>query len=141
IREAAENMVDWENRDKAIIYRLFGKGGDKRENSGSLMFSDFTVPETIRAIILKSGMNKEEITDCFTSEYTFTSLTDGVAKKGSLRSCRYINKDMIFYGNIDCDKEDEKFIINCLKAVKYIGSMTTRGFGNVKISVAERRED
>lgn len=144
LREELENLADWKinQKDNKItkdkLNELFGEAGavdDGRESGGSLIFSDFTVPISIKARMNEENMTKEEITDCFTFVYTFTSLENGVAKKHSLRSCRYINKGMIFYGEIKCRNKDEKIVQEGLEAIKYIGTMKTRGFGEVEVSV------
>lgn len=137
LREEILNLSDWkywEESEAPDVEKLFGKAGESVEDD-RLMFTDFKVSDYVRNMVLsQKDITREEIINCFTDTYTFTSIENGVAKKGSLRSCRYINKGMIFYGEISCCKKYEEYVRAGLKAVKYIGSMKTRGFGRVKVS-------
>ncbi len=138
LREEIENIVDWTKGNKNTIKKLFGQEGEYSINNERLIISDFTISENIKNIMLaEENISDREITNCFTGIYTFTKIENGTAAEGSLRSCRYINKGTIFYGEILMNTKDEKLkelISNGLKAVKYIGTMRTRGFGKVKLS-------
>ena len=70
----------------------------------------------------------------------FTSLENGLAKDGSLRSARCIKRDLNFYATCICDKEDAQLIKNVLELIKWVGSMKNRGFGKVRVDVEERYE-
>ncbi len=137
LREELENLIDWgywQENEAPDVEKLFGKAGEDSEDD-RLMLTDFTVSNYVRnAVLSQKDITKEEIINCFTDTYTFTSIENGVAKKGSLRICRYINKGMIFYGEISCGKKYEEYVRAGLRAVKYMGSMRTRGFGCVKVS-------
>lgn len=164
LREEIENYLSWcqdENIDgdkqtdideKPEI--LFGVSPDKedvnclREEEEEINFhiSDFKLPIGVRQAVLKEMnvydekskvMNLEKIQDIFTSIRTFTKITDGVSADGSLRNARCVRKGLIFEGEIICKQEDETFIKECLKYVKCLGTMRTRGFGNVRISEIE----
>ena len=68
---------------------------------------------------------------------SFTSINEkGVAKQGSLRMARCVNKGLIFYSEILNDKEIES-LDEIVCSIKWIGSMRNRGFGKVKFTVLE----
>lgn len=133
LREEIENIIDWEGEDRNVVEKLFGTGGERGVDESQLVISDFTLSDNVKNVIRKKDLIKERVTECFSSVYTFTSIENGVAKKGSLRTCRYINKGIVFHGNILCCKDDEEILRKGLKAIKYIGTMRTRGFGRVKV--------
>ena len=118
---------------------LLGKSGDKKkEDHHKLTFSDFTLSDTVRARMLEEiGRDKPEIvTGSLSHLRTFTKLDEqGMAEKGSLRIGRCVNKNLIFYSEINCDNEDREMIQNVLKYIKWVGSMRNRGFGKVQVSV------
>ncbi len=118
---------------------LLGKSGsDKKDEDCRLTFSDFTLSSTVKERILEEiGMDRPElVTDSLSHLRAFTRLDEeGMAKKGSLRICRCVNKNLIFYSEISCAEEDMELIQNILQLIKWVGSMRNRGFGKVKISV------
>ncbi len=130
LREAIKNIIDWTG-DETDINELFGEGGECATYENRLIFSDFTVHEGIKEAM--RGIGRAKITDCFTGIYTFTGIKDGIIDDGSLRSCRYIEKGNIFYGEILCPEKHRELTERGLRAVKYIGTMKTRGFGRVKV--------
>lgn len=120
---------------------LLGKSGDTDlENKHKLTFSDFTLSDVVRERILDElGMdNPMLVLDILSHLRTFTKLNEEeMAEEGSLRSCRCVNKNLIFYSKVNCAKEDQEMIQNVLQLIKWIGSMRNRGFGKVKISIIE----
>lgn len=139
LREEAENYLNWIQGNSSApvpgkwLSSRFGKDGINPVNSlYSIFVSDFTLPCEIRKEVLHEYADPEDI---FTSLRTFTQLEDGIAKGGTLRVARCINKGFIFYGTITCHKEDEPLLTDILSCIKWIGSMRTRGFGHVKVSV------
>ena len=128
-----------------IVEKLFGKIGyadsianDEDYIDKKLKISDFNISDNIKKIILSSdNINSEEILASLTYIRTFTSIENsGISKIGSLRNARCIKKGLIFLGDIDVDESYEELVSEVLKCIKWLGSMRTRGFGNVKISVA-----
>lgn len=148
LREEAENYLNWlqmskefeKNSDKQIqenprqwLETRFGKGGmDMADNSYLITVSDFTLPSDIRRMVKEEHAAPEEI---FTSLRTFTKLKDGIASDGSLRIARCINKGFVFYGDIRCHTGDEELLTDIIGCMKWMGSMRTRGFGRVKVTV------
>lgn len=140
IREAMVNYLMWTNtQTKESIDELLGKSGidTKPESIRKIAVSDFIIPEQVRTLVwedMKEKAAREAILDLYSFMRTFTKIEEDTAKDGSLRTCRCITKGLMFYGTIECKKEDEKFLLNVLSCVKWIGSLSTRGFGKVKIT-------
>lgn len=141
-REELHRFLEWttEGGDK-IVEEMLGKSGDNKDllNERKLVFSDFQLSDAVKRQVLEEiGENKEAVLDSTTHIRAFTSIEEnGIVKKGSLRNCRCVNKGLYFYSEVQCAPEDEKRVKEVLSLVKWIGSMRNRGFGKVKISVAE----
>lgn len=141
IRREMENYLVWTNGgDEKDLNDILGKIGLQQTegNERNLFVSDFILPVQVRQQVLKDlegRAMKQTILNVFSSLRTFTALENGVAEDHSLRTCRCITKGLMFFGTIECNKEDEVLIKNVLSCLKWIGSMKTRGFGRVKVSV------
>lgn len=137
LREEAENYVHWlglDADDSDWLVKRFGKeGADPEVRPHGITVSDFTLPLALRNLI--KGENMTDIQELFTSLRTFTKLDNGVAQDTSLRVARCINAGYIFYGEVQCHPEDETLLEEILSSIKWIGSMRTRGFGKVRVSV------
>lgn len=149
LREEIENYFAWTNETNAgnHMKKLFGYAGDKtdlnrmdEEQDGRLTVSDFMLPLFVRKAVAKElfisdedtkQQNMELVLDLFTDIRTFTRIEDGTSRDGSLRNARCVKKGLIFEGEIRCQEEDENLVKECLAYVKWIGTMRTRGFGNV----------
>lgn len=148
LKEEMENYFIWTQRTdtKECIEKIFGYAGDKmdlnkmdNEQEERLTVSDFMLPFLIREAVIKElHIEKErkqqsidEVLSLFTDIRTFTRIEDGRSKDGSLRNARYIKKGWIFEGEILCRKEEEELVKECLSYIKWLGTMRTRGFGNV----------
>lgn len=142
-REEVENILDWTGNTSINVDEIFGErvSTQQRANgSDRFIFTDFVIPSNIKDIMLGEQnykMSKDIVADCFTSEYTFTAIENGMIKKGSLRSCKCINKGNIFYGEIIYDEKYADIVKMGVKAIKFMGSMRTRGFGRVKVSIEQ----
>ena len=83
------------------------------------------------------GDHADRILSILSNIRSFTSINEnGVAKQGSLRMARCVNKGLVFYseilGNTDTDELSE-----IITSIKWIGSMRNRGFGKVKFTIVE----
>ena len=153
VKEELINYLNWTEKDaeknKKTLEILFGKEGytdsiSLDENiDKKLKFSDFNISSKVKSIILTTdNINNDEILNSLTYIRTFTSIEEnGVSEKGSLRDARCIKKGLLFYGDLYVDKSYENMITETLKCIKWIGSMRTRGFGNVKITVIGGRDN
>lgn len=143
LREEYERYLSWMSMDtdeiKNKVERLFGCGGSD-VITDQLVFSDFVISPYVKQEILKEIGNDspDTVTEMLTNMRSFTSITDkGVAKKGSLRMARCVNKGMCFYSELVCSKEEEELLTEVIESIKWIGSMRNRGFGKVKLTVEE----
>lgn len=141
-RDECIKYLEWSGNSRQAINEkietLFGMSGDDRiDNNSKLVFSDFTLSGNVRKKIVDEIQNSEYITAILPNVRTFTSIEEGVVKEGSLRMARCVNRGLIFYCDLKCDKADEPFIEEVLGMIKWIGSMKNRGFGKVCISREE----
>lgn len=124
------------------LYRLVGK-----ENSGvnaweNIKFSDCSIKESVSNFfayaIENNHVDVREVKDAFTETRSFTAIEDdGSYKKGSLRQATVIKKGIKLYSDIYCDRDlsDDELSILALgvSAMRHIGSMRTRGKGEVRL--------
>ena len=142
-REELENYLAWVMPGSSEIdtetARLLGKAGDDNTgNTDKLVFSDFTLSDYVkREILSETGTaEKYKVQNALSHIRTFTAVTsDGTAKEGSLRQCRCVNKGLNFYSEITCSPKDEQLVENVLSMIKWVGTMRSRGFGKVKLTV------
>lgn len=149
LRETMTNLLAWKQESEGIIEELFGVANREsmEDESGQKIYvSDFLLPLSVREAVCEEleidkvserNARKEQVTDLFTELRTFTRLEDGVSAKGSLRDARCIAKDMVFLGEIQCPKDREEIVKESLAYLKWLGSMRTRGFGAVEMTVEE----
>lgn len=141
-REELCRYAEWNEWSKEktqnILKHLIGIGGESEPDQNKLIFSDFTLSEYVKMCVRKEigTDDPQEILDIFTNTRTFTSIDEnGMVKKGSLRSGRCVDKGLVFWGEIDCAKEDAEMVQEVLTLIKWIGSMRNRGFGKVRFTV------
>lgn len=145
LREAAENLFCWKNMDDRLVTDWFGvpdEAGIKGEQETQITVSDFLLPAEIRKAVLEefevNGVesaeeHRAEILELFSELRMFTALESGRTKDGSLRVARCLQKGLLFYGTIQCSKEQRKILPEVLGQIKWLGSMRSRGFGMVRI--------
>ena len=104
-----------------------------------MKLSDYVRNEIIKEV----GVDRPDtVRDLLTNIRTFTRINDdGIADEGSLRMARCVNSGLIFYGYIECNKDQESMIRDVFGLIKWIGTLRNRGFGNVKISVMEAENE
>jgi CRISPR-associated protein Csx10 len=143
-REELDRYLIWNGFDeierKKRIRELLGKSGEDELGSGKIVFSDFSLSEAVRKrMFMELGYEKrQEILDALTHLRAFTSIDEnGMTKQGSLRIGRCVNKGLYFYSEIKCSNEDIALISEVLMQIKAVGTMRSRGFGRVKVTVAE----
>ena len=156
-RETMEEYLSWIGIEgasaKAEMDRMLGSSGSDADAPEKLSFSDFCLPENVRAIVWgetiqtleKEGITREReetaaemVRAAVTNRRVFISISEnGMAQKGSLRSADCINKGLTFYGEIACSEKDRNRILEILSAIKWVGTLRNRGFGKVKLFLAE----
>lgn len=137
-REELERYLSWTNaEDRDLVNTMLGKIGDEDELCKKITFSDFELSDSVKNMILTEvESNPDIVLQSLTNLRTFTAIDmDGIVKTGSLRMARCVNKNLTFYSEIDCDKEQSKIIKEVLPLIKWIGSMRNRGFGKVRVDV------
>lgn len=81
-------------------------------------------------------LNKYIVLDYYTNIRYQTAIDEyGIAQKNTLRSVRAIDKGNAFYSIVEYEEDDEDILEKCLKNVKHMGLMRTRGFGEVELSL------
>lgn len=144
-REEMGNYLAWtlleEAQISAELRRLLGTDGDDNiRDQDKLVFSDFTLSDYVRQqMISEIGIGqKYTVLDALSHIRTFTAVSpDGIVKEGSLRQCRCVNQGLNFYSEIKCLPEDEKLVEDVLSMIKWVGTMRSRGFGKVKMTVVK----
>ncbi|MFI3212731.1 MAG: RAMP superfamily CRISPR-associated protein [Eubacteriales bacterium] len=126
LRESIENIIFWTGQDESIVEDLFGKESLDYEKE-HLKFTEFRLKESFRTT-----------TELFSTR-VFTALENGVVKEKSLRSAEVVNKGLVFYGQVFCDKEDVELIRQGLNGIKWIGLLRNRGFGKITIQQKEEK--
>ncbi len=144
-REEMENYLAWtlsgekENKIKAELERLLGTGGDDNiYNMDKLVFSDFNLSDYVKGQMLAEiGTGQAyNVLNALSHVRTFTAMSpEGIVQEGTLRQCRCINKGLNFYSEIKCSQKDEQLVKDVLSMIKWIGTMRSRGFGKVKLTV------
>lgn len=144
-REEMGNYLAWtmpeekESAAKAELERLLGTGGDDNiHNQDKLVFSDFTLSDYVKQQMLSEIGTRQaySVLNALSHVRTFTAISpDGIVQEGSLRQCRCINRGLNFYSEIKCSQKDEQLVKDVLSMVKWVGTMRSRGFGKVKLTV------
>lgn len=139
-REELKNYLYLCGRDRDQVDkeadRLLGVPGN--DDAGcALTFSDFSLSDGVKkAVLSEIGIDKPMLVrEILTNIRSFTAMEkDGRVRDGSLRMARCVNKGLVFYGNVECERrEDEEMVKNVLGFVKWIGTLRNRGFGKVQI--------
>lgn len=141
-REELTRCLEWslDSQEQASerIERMLGTGGSRMtDESFRTVFSDFTLSDAVRLAILEEiGTEQPElVTGALSHLRTFTKLNEeGMAQDGSLRTCRCVNRNLVFYSQAYCAEEDVSLVKDVLKLIKWVGSMRNRGFGKVELS-------
>lgn len=139
-REELMNYLAWDKQvtmpeSEAVVKRLMGEGGCHELCSpGKVIFSNLYLHPQVISRIEKEKLTPLEVTDMFTYVRTFTSLKEGIAREGFLRSARCIKKGLNFYGTCTCGDKDAQLTEEILGYIKWVGTMRSRGFGKVRIT-------
>ena len=122
LRESMRNWLSWTGDVAERLSELMGEESREAAEEGRRLH--------VTALTLKDKPELPE--DCY-SLRAFTAVEDGIAKEGSLRSAACIRMGFIFGGEIDCAKEDAELVQNAARAIQYVGTMRSRGFGSVRV--------
>lgn len=147
-REAMEDVITFIGNKKyeTIKDKLLGKEGDGLNTWRTIKFSHCTLSKNITDV-LKYGVDEEiiktsEVKEALTNIRSFTSVEDsGAYREGSLRHMRVVKKDLVFYVNLYSNEklteEELGLLAITSKYFRHIGTMRTRGKGEVECSFQE----
>lgn len=140
-----------ENGSFRIVNSLFGKSGQEtpspirlfnlylNEYENLVKWLDYMTKKT------PQYFNPEIVRNYFAEIRQHTSIDkDGVAKKGSLRSLRVLDRGLVFEGEIELTEEREDFLILLYFAtlnLTRVGTKRTRGFGRIKCRILEGEKE
>jgi CRISPR-associated protein Csx10 len=133
-----------------LVDDLFGKSQDGLNQWQRLKFSDMKLPSNVRKVIIdnvnRNILNPQEIKESLTDIRSFTSIdADGRSRDKSLRQMRVIKKGLQFEVEVLCEKEltnEEKGALAiAVKNLRHIGSMRTRGKGEIDCSLYEKKDN
>lgn len=147
LRECAQELNDWGG--DIPIESLFGEEGDKR---GACSIRN--------AYLEKRGDYEKEIMEgkayalchpqnvlqnfTYIRNQTAMDYVSGTAKKQSLRAMRVVKKGLVFVADVEWEdmeslNHNRVYLQDCCAVLKHIGVSRTRGFGNVRVSMEDRK--
>lgn len=133
LRECAEELYDLGLADSTFIDEVFGVKGNT--SSGNLMIQD-AHPANYSELIKDISENvllHENVMNCYTYTRGQTSINDdGIAKDGSLRTIRVLEKNHTFICEYSLDEKYRNIFHKCLTLLRHIGLNRTRGLGEIK---------
>ncbi len=144
LREIASVILGFDS-DK--IDRMFGVPGIS--SSGSVRIGDAVVEDYEAMIddIRTHNYPPALVTSVFCSIRMQSAMENDIAKKGSLRSVRVVNRknpmkneEMKFYADIEFNDGDLNDIIDLFKGLRNIGYHRNRGLGSVICKVIEQEK-
>lgn len=150
LRDSLEEILEIidEGRYLYLVDDLFGKPQDGLNQWQRLKFSDMRLSSKVRKIIMdnvdKGILNPLEIKESLTDIRSFTSIDEeGRSKDKSLRQMRVIKKGLQFEVEVSCEKElsneEKSALALAVKNLRHIGSMRTRGKGEIDCSLYEKK--
>lgn len=123
LRESLHNWLAWTDGEAAEADTLLGAEGWSGTADGRRV--------QLTELTLEQPPAPPE--DCFSTRI-FTSMENGVAKAGTLRMATCICAGARFVGEVTCSEEDAPLLTDALHAIKWAGTMRSRGFGRVWIA-------
>ncbi|MBZ2175786.1 hypothetical protein K8M07_11110 [Schnuerera sp. xch1] len=145
LREEVEKTIQVLGEEyKPIICELLGEENQGDNMWRNLKFSDCRLREGTRKVLeyaVNSGeIHPWEIKGALTDIRKFTSIDEnGSAAKGTLRQIRVIKRGLEFEVQISCERELREEELGLLaiglKSLRHIGSMRTRGKGEVECTL------
>lgn len=151
-RESMEEIIEIAGNERYVsaLEGLLGKAGANMEQWKILRFSDMRLSQNIRntlgKAIFEGKLDNEEIKEALTDVRSFTSIDDdGSSKIGSLRRIRVIKKGLIFGVDLHSERELSNIELGLMGAatgnLRHIGSMRTRGKGEVECCFLEKKNE
>lgn len=129
---------------QVALEELLGRENGGVESWKNIRFSDCQIAKGARQVLaqqVKIGdITAEELKESLTDVRIMTSIDeDGSSKKGSLRQIRVIKRGLAFdvdmYMEREISQAELELMAVALRSLKHIGSMRTRGKGEVSCSL------
>ncbi|WP_029522231.1 RAMP superfamily CRISPR-associated protein [Persephonella sp. KM09-Lau-8] len=151
LKESALEVLEILNiEDRKTFFSLFGS--PDRDKEAKLDFENLKIENykdfsTFLKYVLSSEeiFDKSHVLEVFTSIIQQTSIDEkGVAKEGSLRIYRVLDKNMTFEGEIkakELTKKEEALLLLAAQNLKRIGLRRNRGFGQIEVVLPELETD
>lgn len=146
LREEAENIVRLQSKvfNEDQVNKLFGINDSEEETI--LALSDCTVSDNVKKALKCSGLDANEVLNSLTDIRSFTAIDDdGIAKDGSLRQIRVINKRLKLTSKVnfrdEISNDDLTLFGLSVLSLNHIGLMCSRGKGKVKCTLIRDNED
>ncbi|MCC8064369.1 MAG: RAMP superfamily CRISPR-associated protein [Clostridiales bacterium] len=129
LRESLENWMDWTDGSLETVNTLLGAEKWNGRTDG----------RRVQVTALTLADKPTDPAECFALR-TFTSLEDGIVKEDTLRTASCVRAGRSFSGELTCDAGDVALMKNVLMAIKWAGTMRSRGFGAVKVTVSGEKK-
>ncbi len=126
LRESLTNLLVWTGASSDTLDELLGIEG----------WNGTPHPRNIQLTGLTLRQPPSDAEQCYTLR-TFTGVEGGIVKEGTLRSAQCICRGLAFEGELCCQVEDVPLLTDAVRAIKWAGTMRSRGFGRVQLVVAE----
>lgn len=128
LRESMENWLSWTGEDPGILGELMGEGG----------WNGITDDRRVQVTELTLKNKPSSAESCLETR-CFTKMDKGIAESGALREAVCISSGLLFQAHVFCAEEDVQLVEKSLQAVKWVGTMRSRGFGRVRIRAEKKR--
>lgn len=130
MKENLENYLGWlDSPADETMKALFGT-----ESRAAVDFSRRVIPGDLH---LEGDYSSA---DAYSNVRMFTALENGVVRAGTLRMAACLNSGMTFSGIFLCDDADFSLLADSVKAIRWVGLLRNRGFGNVRIRLEKLRK-
>ncbi len=140
LREAAQELVDWQLLDEKVLLQLFGEEGDRR---AKLILSDAYVAEYDSYVEeIKTSRSKgknvvhpQNVLRLFTYIRTQTAIDTetGIVDEGSLRNLRVVKKGLEFVAQAEVPTQLQNDFSQICRQLRHMGIARTRGLGEVSV--------
>ncbi|MBR4544401.1 MAG: hypothetical protein IKO14_00250 [Oscillibacter sp.] len=144
LRESLTNYLVWTGGAEGDLAALLGnqRGGWSGDIEGEWNGADNGRKVHLTPLML-SKAEKERMNnapgECGLIR-AFTSLENGTVRPGTLRQARCARQGLRFTGELYCAPEDVELLQKALMGIRWVGTMRSRGFGEVRVR-AVRMDD
>lgn len=130
LRESLSNYLAWTGQEACIAGELCGEEGWEGAADGRRI--------QLTGLYLQEKPRQPE--ECY-SLRTFTSVENGVAEAGTLRTAVCVNRELCFVGEITFRRDDMELLKKAVQGIKWVGTLRNRGFGRVVCALEGQRPE